>query len=186
MGKTITENLCSDKRMSDVEAAYFAGFTDGEGTITIIRNSRVATRSGVRYRALFSLANSHRETLEGLRISCGNGTIVSNFHKKLKAYHNTVYVLRFNQTQIRHVLPQLLPFLRCKHRQAEIVLQYLAYSVAGTWHQRSQEEWNELEGLRTDVSALNRRGDRPKLAFKPLVLRPSLHGNNQFSKPNKP
>lgn len=180
VGRTVIGNLCSDVRMAECEAAYFAGFVDGEGTLTIIKSARAQTRTGFRYHALFSISNSNRELLEWLRTTCGNGMIVSNFHKKVKAYHRTVFVLRFNQNQIRHVLPQLLPWLRAKREQAEMLLTFLGWSSAGT-HQRSENEWNDLERLRVSISQLNQRGVVVK-EFVRFTVKPSLRGNNQYKK----
>lgn len=133
-------------------------------------------RCGHHYRALMNIANTDRAVLEWLRSACGNGTIVSNFHKPMKMFHRTVFVLRFNQGQIRHVLPQLVPYLLAKLQQARLLLQYFAHSDAYPWHQRSDEEWKEIERLR------NVRGGHKKPTFRSVESRPSRLGSNQFMK----
>lgn len=180
MGRAVVGSHGNPCVMAPETAAYFAGFTDGEGTLTIIRQTREGTRTGYRYRALLNVANSDLGVLEWLRAQCGCGSIVSNFHKKLREYHRTVYVLRFNQNEMRHVLPQIVPYLRCKRRQAEHLIAFLGMSVAGTWHQRTEDEWNEIERLRVSVASLNVRGGHRKPVFRPVVVRASRLGNNQF------
>lgn len=118
-------NLVTKKVLSEVECAYAAGFWDGEGTISIWNEKRAANRDGIRLKITMTVANTDYLALEDLRAIIGNGRITVKDSRKGNAGHKTLYRLDLTSNQIRHVLPQLLPYLIIKKYVASTVLKYL-------------------------------------------------------------
>jgi len=159
MGKFLVSfNRRELKVMTPEQAAYMAGLLDGEGTLTAIRVKRKENRNGVQYQPHMSIANTDMAVLESIREDCGNGRLVGSSRGWLP-HHKIGYVLRFSSNQIRFVLPQLVPFLRIKKRQAELVLELLDVCKSNHWHNRM--DWPRAEDLRLMLKALNYRGVKP-------------------------
>jgi len=125
-----TTNLKSDKVMNPAEAGYFAGFLDGEGTIGVYRGRRKENRSGIRFQTVLRLCNTDFAALEAIQRMCGNGRIAQVTAPKNPNYR-TGYILTFSSSQITHLLPQLIPYLVIKKRQAELALEFQLSIVSG-------------------------------------------------------
>lgn len=180
MVKTASVNKVSKKRMGSTAAAYMAGFLDGEGTVTLIRSTRWKARSGFRYQPCLSLSNTHLGVLEHLVRSCGNGRLVASNHSDTPT-HKVGYHVRFTSNQIRHVLPQLLPYLIIKKQQAVLLLKFLDLRTIG--RHLSDDDYLTTEGIRQQLQALNRKGNEPSVAKAVWdAIRPSRLGNNQWVK----
>jgi hypothetical protein len=151
----IGPNVVSDKVMSPTEAAYFAGFIDGEGSVGIYKAKRKEQRSGYRLQPALSVANTNVEALKTIQRMCGNGRLIQSTNHA-HPNHKPGYILRFTANQMRHLLPQVKPYLLIKAQQAEYVLQFLASMKNG--RNVSDEEWAEKHRLRDAVCALNARG----------------------------
>ena len=178
----VTENVHGDRAMSSVEAAYFAGFIDGEGTITTVRTKRESSRSGFRYQPILQVAQCETDVLEWLRKVSGNGRIVSAYVKKVREFHRTLYKLTFSPNQIRHVLPQVRPYLRVKAKQADLLQEFLDLSHG--WHLHQQPvDWQRIETIHRALHNLNPRGTDSFEETEQLSVRPSRTGANQWTKP---
>ena len=147
--------VVSDKVMSPSEAAYLAGFIDGEGTITIWKARRKDQRGGYRLQPCLSVANTCLAALEAIQQMCGNGRLLqaTNPHHP---NHKPGYILKFSSNQIRHILPQVRPYLLIKAKQADYVLEYLASCKKGRNVTDAMRENGHR--LRDAVKALNARG----------------------------
>lgn len=179
MVKTASVNKISKKRMSATGAAYMAGFLDGEGTITLVKATWKRNRAGFQYQPLVSLANTNRGVLEQIVGLCGNGriTVTNSPH----VTHKLGYCVRFSTNQIRHVLPQLLPYLRIKKRQAQLLLKFLSFRTAGK--HLSDETYRRMEDIRMQLRGLNQRGTTAEASNAEWeAIRPSRLGNNQWVK----
>ena len=93
---------------------WLAGFIDGEGTLQVWRHDNGGY---IGYRPNLSITNNSRETLEFIESVLGAGGIRRGDRK---VWH---YVVTANT--LRSVLPKILPFLRVKKRQAELLQEYL-------------------------------------------------------------
>lgn len=145
----------SDRVMSVEEAAYVAGFMDGEGCLTIGRARRVESRSGFGYEALMTVSNTNLDVLKAIVVMAGNGKVqVSDKRKGLG--HKTLYRIVFSANQIRHVLSQIRPYLIVKARQADILLAFLASKVSG--RRTTPELWQSFEDARAEIRTMNLRG----------------------------
>lgn len=151
----IGPNRVSDKQMTALDAAYMAGFLDGEGTIGLYKCYRKEAKFGYRYQPMVTLSNTNVAVLEYLQEACGNGRLIQQTNPAHPG-HKDGYALRWSSNQIRHMLPQLLPYLRIKRRQAEFVLSYLSKATQGKKY--AQERLDEVEGLYLEMQALNRKG----------------------------
>jgi hypothetical protein len=145
----------NDRLMSPTEAAYLAGFIDGEGCLTIGRASRKENRAGYRYIALLTVSNTDLRALHRITDLCGNGKIQLQ-DKRSSAEHKTLYRVIWSSNQMRHILPQIRPYLLIKGPQADIVMEYLAMTKAG--RNTTPEYWRRCEELRAEVRTLNKRG----------------------------
>lgn len=168
----ISVNVHSHRLMSSAEAAYLAGFFDGEGTISIIKARRPENVAGFRYQALMSISNTNQAVLEQIRDFCGNGRLVRSYNTR-HPNHKPGYLLRFTANQVRHLLPQLVPFLRIKRAQAESVLEFLALQTPGV-NRQPYSWWAKVEELRTRVLNLNRRGRAAEVLPAELQVREAL------------
>jgi hypothetical protein len=180
MKKSASVNVVSAKVMSATEAAYMAGMVDGEGSVTLIKAAWKRNRAGFQFQPLLTIANTFRPVLERLVEMCGNGRIVATYNTK-HAAHKVGYRVVFTSNQIRHVLPQLVPYLVIKKRQAELLIEYL-----GEWRKGlhiTDESYRRGEDFRQQLRALNQRGNDPTVAEAEwAAIRPSRLGNNQHRK----
>ena len=145
----------SDKLLPPTEAAYLAGFFDGEGCFTIGRAKRAEHRSGVTYFAVMTAANTDLQVLIDIMGMCGNGKIQLS-DKRRAVGHKTLYRIMFGANQIRHVLPQIRKYLRVKGKQADVLMEFLGAKVAGK--NMTPELWQKFEQLRSEIRTLNVRG----------------------------
>ena len=134
-----------------------AGFIDGEGTIGIIRSKRKENRFGYRLQPYFSIANTDVATLEAILRICGNGRLVQQTNPQLPT-HKPGYTIRFSPNQIRHVLPQIRPYLILKARQADYLMEFLKINIGG--RNQSLEQQEAAMAIRDTVCGLNARGVR--------------------------
>lgn len=156
MAMQVEPNRREDRIMSPTEAAYFAGFIDGEGTINLRRGRK--KKEGRGYIAVLCVANTNIGLLRELVEMCGNGRIIQ---KNWRGHGQKLcYDIVFTANQIRHVLPQIHPYLRAKRRQSEIVLRYL--SVVGPAVGVPQEYAEEIAVLQVECQGLNVRGIDPE------------------------
>lgn len=155
------QRLCSDacqrlsryrsgfqvKALSVTDAAWIAGFLDGEGTVMLFRR-----RESVALRV--SAANTHRPTLEHIASVCGFGSIVTS--KRPNPKHKTAYWWQVNAEAAESLLRQLLPHLVTKRAQAELGIAFQerlrdpALKADRTWQL----------AFRARMQSLNRRGPR--------------------------
>lgn len=106
-----------------------AGFFDGEATITA-NNRKIfnGKKEAVHYRLMVS--NTNLEVLEYLHQKWGGNLI--RYGKPRSPRHKQVYYLYWGGIKAIPVLEAILPYLRVKKRQAELVLELskLSYTYA--------------------------------------------------------
>jgi len=127
------------------EAAYIAGFLDGDGSIILYKRGQKAALR-------VSFANCHREILDWILLRTGVGNIIEKPLHSTK--HNRAYLLFINSGAASSLLIQLLQYLTIKHYQAELALWFQdrksdpALSSSLEWQQEA----------RAKMQAMNRRG----------------------------
>ncbi len=154
--KAKSSNYKSDKKMSLAQAAYVAGFWDGEGTIGILRETRKASLAGFRYLAYMTVCNTDLGVLEAIRDMMGNGRIISNYQKLKKEHHKVAWKIILTANQIRHILPQLLPYLIIKNLQARLALNFL--KLMETINNYSSNNVEKQHKYWQQAREMNRRG----------------------------
>ena len=137
--------------MSDVEAAYIAGLMDGEGCFTIVKsrsdNTPIKTQYGVRVE--FCMCD--REPIELMASLFGRPVST----KALKS-GRTGYMVRFHAATAIAFIEAVLPFLRGKKRQAELILEMHRNYLPGRGRSHTEETVAAIERIRTEFSGLKR------------------------------
>jgi hypothetical protein len=144
--------------MTREEAAYVAGFLDGEGYATVVckPNRRC-------YRAQVGFANRDLAVLAWIQRFVGGH--IARLSRQ-KSTHAPAFELKTSShAALRFFLPQLLPFLRIKRQQVESLLAFLALGKIkrrGIPARANVEDIAVREQFRQKFKAMNKRG--PKCA----------------------
>ena len=146
-----------DNIISDVDLAYLAGFIDADGHIGIVRrNARRGAKEYHYVRPVVQIGQSKREILDWISDLVGGSV---HIHAQRNFYN-----LRFHAGMIRWLMPLVIPYLKVKKRQAELVLEFTKISsVARNGRSLSDHEKARREGLRVECGALNAKQE-PKEA----------------------
>lgn len=183
MATILANGGSSDKVMAVHEAAYLAGFVDGEGCLTIGRARKEESRAGVTYFAVMTVSSTDLDALMAVMAMCGNGKVQLQ-DKRSRPEHRTLYRILWSANQIRHLLPQLRPYLLIKGRQADVLSKFLATKVNG--RNVTPENWQQWEVWRAEIRTLNKRG-RASAPVAPdgalLPERLSVRGDKRSERP---
>lgn len=95
------------------DAAYLAGFVDGEGSI-ILHRSRDRTAMRI------AITNTNKGVIDWIQTITGVGNIVEKKSKNAK--HKDCYIWLCNSQSAEDVLIQILPYLKIKIQQAELAI----------------------------------------------------------------
>lgn len=133
--------------LSPLDAAYFAGLFDGEGSVILyMRRTAVAMR--------IHIANTYVPILEWVKETTGVGSVMAG--KKASNVNKAGWWWACNAEAAESVLRQIRPYLRIKAEQADLALETQArlrdpqLKADRTW----QSEYRER------MQAMNRRGPR--------------------------
>lgn len=138
----------STKQLAVADAAYIAGFIDGEGSITLVKRP-----SGTVTLRVFA-SNCHKETLEWLKTTTGVGSVTP--HQRGNAKHAPSWYWNCAANAAETLLRQIRPYMHIKTAHADVVLELRdklkdpAYRADKEW----QAEYHERLRL------LNRRGPK--------------------------
>jgi len=146
------------KKLPEWACGYVAGMIDGEGTVTVLKY-RNRKRNIIRYEPRIFIDNTNIDLLKKIREICGCGSLYKQTSKKQESRQNPLYRLSLSSDCLRSILPQILPYLICKRRQAEILMEVLQYVKLGN-NQFTQRPVDKLENLINELRKLNRRGIR--------------------------
>lgn len=113
------------KRLTSTEAAYLAGFVDGEGTLCIYTAGRGKDRSGHRSRyfnPILAITQYNLEVLLHVKsiVGCGRIHYYPPKNGKLRGWQ-----INFNASILRWLLPQISPYLVLKKPQANLVMEFI-------------------------------------------------------------
>lgn len=151
--------------LTKTEAAYLAGFMDGEGSFFCIRETRKGNRSGLRYGFSASVLNTNFEVMCWIRDKTNAGNIHTSHDGNPN--HKVGYKLSFNKSWILNIVPQILDYLIIKKKQAELVI--LGFNVIQGSSNYSKHRGEELYKLYSELNALNMRGTTQKIfPFNPI------------------
>ena len=147
--------------MTPTEAAWLAGFLDGEGSFMVTRSFR-KTCAAPTYIAVVAAANTDIRLVERCKTLAG-GCIVgikSKSDRWKDAYHWTL-----KGVGVGPVLVEIIPYLVSKKRQAELLLHLRSLTRIGSPPGRNStrktlEEVDQRTSVYIAVRDLNKRGPR--------------------------
>ncbi len=147
--------------MSKLTAAYIAGFIDGEGYVALEHHRGL---SASHYRPVIKIANTNKEIIDWFKESFG-GTFETRVPKNKK--HKVSYVWVYSGKKLEPFIRKILPYLRQKKPQAEIILKRIRYydkiglddkTIKG-WNWKYKQEYiDEMKDLYDQTRRLNKRG----------------------------
>lgn len=138
---------CNDLSVAD--AAYIAGFIDGEGTVMLI--SRANGSVGL----LVTVANTKRPVMDWLTETVGVGRTHTRSERNPK--HAAGYWWQASGEAAASVLTQIRPYLKVKHEQAQLGMDF--QDRLRTPALKADRSWQQEYRLR--MKELNRRGPAP-------------------------
>ena len=142
--------------VSDNELAYTAGIVDGEGCIGIYETKRSGRVAGLY--SVVTVTNTNLILLDWL-VSRFGGTY--NIHNRVEG-QKTSFVWRLYSRQAANFIEQILPHLRLKWEQAEIVLKLESMKYSRNdkhgFRDLSSCEWTARYALKDAMNVLNKRG----------------------------
>lgn len=140
------------------EAAYIAGFLDGEGCIGAYRRADFQKVLHL----LVIINNTNQDVLDWICAVTGLGKVVVHKSKSPTKWKD-FYTWRIDSAGAASLLEQLLPFLRIKHRQALALIKVHRRGVEDLAGARDR---NWQNGMLMYFRVLNRKG--PKTASATL------------------
>jgi len=99
--------------------AWAAGFVDGDGCIGIAKQ-KFKGRDAVCHRLKFTVVQNNREVLEEVQTILGESSFIAKL-KRDSSSNRQSYALVYDSTHALRAIQKLLPFLRRKQYEAEIV-----------------------------------------------------------------
>lgn len=143
--------------MNDTEAAWLAGFLDGEGSLMVLRTVR---RKYVSYVPAISATSTTPALVQTVYRLCG-GKVSKPFQPKGNS--KTAQVWMLTGKRVGPVLRKVSPYLVAKRQQAELLI-VLREDISDRAHPgvsrfvTDPEKHRRREEIWLKVKALNRRG----------------------------
>lgn len=135
-----------NKILTKTEAAYLAGFIDGEGCIHIKRRSKTNAPALV-----LSVSNTNKLVILWL-CKLFNHT----FHKRrLKNGTKDAYVFVVTGKKAGYILEQLLPYFKIKKDRAKLAIKF-SKRIKGTGYKLTNKEVEIRLKFRSKIQELNR------------------------------
>lgn len=147
--------------MNEVEKAYTAGIIDGEGCLSITLH-RTKRERQILHR--ISVNNTNKALIEWLVEKTKLGHLYS--YSGVNGYYATgnrkpPYVWTLCAGAVRELLPEIMPYLVLKRRQAELMLESLGMrnlKGRGKGRSLSEEENKRRNEIVVELHKLNHRG----------------------------
>ena len=166
--------------MQETEKAYLAGFIDADGCISIDKSKRQkqSDRQPYYFIPRMQIANRHYDLLCWLNKITGETASFKKRKWTKKAEWSDCWWLGWTSNPMREILPQIIPYLRIKRRQAEYVLEMLALKQ-GTLDLRKVKAHQQLKGMSIDYENKTERYEELWLKVRKLNQRgPEYLANN--------
>ena len=149
--------------LTEIEKAWMAGFVDGEGSLTIIKQVR-KDRPSSAYRAYATISNTNAGVLKIFCKEYGGRIYSYRDVREWDAKWKDSYYWICPIVTTRKFLSDILPHLKLKRKQAELLLEFINKKHAFRRKERkgqhgsaplSEEEISFREKLRLKVRSLN-------------------------------
>lgn len=140
-----------EMNITSVEKAYFAGYLDGDGTITIGLSKNKRNRKGFGTHFEVSLITKHKDFAIKMRNIIGGNLQTFLYHDSRESKNG--YKVSFgNQRSALAFLEQIEPFLILKQQQAKLMITYLRQRLQarqnGNCAVLSEESWKIISEIR--------------------------------------
>lgn len=165
------------KVLSATDAAYIAGFMDGEGSFFCNREKSKFNRHPYYYNFTVTVSNTNVQVLQWIMDVCG-GTFWFNESRSGNANHKTCYKIVFSGETIRAIVPQFIDYLIIKKKVASLVLNALKIRDEGSnnYSHSKEEIYHEIY---CELRELNARGNKQLyIPFEPA--RAAIKKETQF------
>lgn len=139
-----------------MDKAYLAGIIDGEGSLYV---ASASLPSGTKsYSARLSVDQSNEEFIRWVASMFGVGC-VAEVTKKSSLGKKRAFAWRASCKEAASVLRAVIPYLKIKKRQAELLLELEENKSPRGASSVSVEAMKRREEIKTEVTSLNRTGD---------------------------
>jgi len=108
--------------LTETEAAYIAGFIDGEGSIGLFRQ-KGSSEGQLYYNIKIQITQTHLTPLKWILNKLQKGKIYKNYRTGNQA---DSYSLCLYMADCEEILPKILPYLVLKKRHAKLALKFIA------------------------------------------------------------
>lgn len=105
---------------AETELAWMAGFVDGEGYIGIYKHKEPRMAEGFLFKTQFCVVNTNIDALKSFKEHFGGGIYPQ---AKRNPNHKQGYQWKVTNVRALLALERLLPYLRIKARQAQLVIE---------------------------------------------------------------
>lgn len=139
--------------LSETERVWLAAFVDGEGTIGIYRSTRKGNRSGFRYQAVCSVANTNLALIERFAWLADTRVVRKS---KNGTRCKDIYTVSVKGRALENFLRQIRPHLIAKVEQADLVLDFLSHLALAPM--RSSSYHDVFDEFYQKTRQLNRKG----------------------------
>jgi hypothetical protein len=140
-----------DLNLTPTDAAYIAGIMDGEGCFMLAKSANSISPAGVGYKPLIELAMCDAATIFYIADLTGKPV-----QQRVIKSGRTAYKIIWHNRMAGALLTEIIPYLRGKRDQAEILLHYINNVSPGKG--RGIEAWQlaEAERVRTELKELKK------------------------------
>ncbi len=118
------------RRLAETDYAYLAGIIDGEGTVSISRQTtRRKGHTYIGYGPHLTVSNTDLMMLRSLKDRFGGHIVKAN-----APYNNLWkqgYILYFRREEMLALLPRVIPYLTSKRHKAVLLLEYMRTRTKG-------------------------------------------------------
>ncbi len=139
--------------LSETDAAYIAGFLDGEGSICLQSNHTNDLNRSTSYHLRVTITNTFPGIIDWLAFTVGYGNV--HARKIYPGANKQGWDWSINGRRAINLLKQLYPFLKVKRLQAEVAFKFAETLSFPGQNRLSAEVIDIRERLREKLSILN-------------------------------
>ena len=171
--------MANPQGKSDMDLTWLGGFIDGEGSFFFARNANPTTQRGYVWRPTFKVSNTDAPTLDVvIDILRENGLpyYVDSWrrldHPRYKPYWT---VMVYGPKRMGRFCRALIPYLRTKRHEAEIVLEYCERRLAKPYEKNADGKVRPPDYDEGDLALIQ--------ALRPIdsLHRPHARGRQQVA-----
>lgn len=154
IGGWLRQFTVPDIELTEGQKGYLAGLIDGEGWVGIQRNT--SKKSGnYNYVAKIIIGNTNKKII-AVKEEIGHGYI--HLRKSKNPKHKNVFIWVLSSNAIRAILPLVLPYLRIKSNQAELLMSYLSLATQANLPEKKKEYLCAVDAIYLKLRQLNKKG----------------------------